>query len=148
LVIHNLGVIFISLPSSHFFSIPRSTDRETKSNQPSFHSQSQTTKPSNPVHLPTKMAQRTPSPLPGHGPSTSRTVTQQHPHQTQTQTLQPTLRLRGASISTAEYIPQQEQQTLEDCESEDRRIRWADDVIDNEGMGKKSSKGMCVFLSS
>jgi hypothetical protein len=23
-----------------------------------------------------------------------------------------------------------------------RRIRWADDVIDNEGMGKKSSKGV------
>lgn len=24
---------------------------------------------------------------------------------------------------------------------EDRRIRWAEDVIDNEGMGKKTSKG-------
>ena len=26
--------------------------------------------------------------------------------------------------------------------SEGRRIQWAEDVIDNEGMGKKSSKGM------
>lgn len=25
--------------------------------------------------------------------------------------------------------------------SEQRRIQWAEDVIDNEGMGKKSSKG-------
>ncbi len=24
---------------------------------------------------------------------------------------------------------------------EDRRIRWAEDVVDNEGMGKKTSKG-------
>jgi len=26
-----------------------------------------------------------------------------------------------------------------------RRIRWADDVIDNEGMGKKSSKVCCIY---
>ena len=29
--------------------------------------------------------------------------------------------------------------------SEGRRIQWAEDVIDNEGMGKKSSKGMFSF---
>jgi len=29
--------------------------------------------------------------------------------------------------------------------SEGRRIQWAEDVIDNEGMGKKSSKGMFPF---
>jgi protein phosphatase 1 regulatory subunit 11 len=30
--------------------------------------------------------------------------------------------------------------------SERRRIQWAEDVIDNEGMGKKKSKGMlCGF---
>lgn len=34
-----------------------------------------------------------------------------------------TLRLRGASV-------------------EDRRVRWGADVIDNEGMGKKKSKGV------
>ena len=36
-----------------------------------------------------------------------------------------TLRLRGGPI-------------------EDRRVRWGQDVIDNEGMGKKSSKGTCL----
>jgi hypothetical protein len=35
--------------------------------------------------------------------------------------------------------------------SERRRIQWAEDVVDNEGMGKKSSKGMftstsCLYL--
>ena len=31
--------------------------------------------------------------------------------------------------------------------SDGRRIQWAEDVIDNEGMGKKSSKGAsCVLL--
>ena len=29
--------------------------------------------------------------------------------------------------------------------SEQRRIQWAEDVIDNEGMGKKSSKGVFAF---
>jgi len=29
--------------------------------------------------------------------------------------------------------------------SQRRRIRWADDVIDNEGMGKKSSKVCCIY---
>jgi hypothetical protein len=28
--------------------------------------------------------------------------------------------------------------------SERRHIQWAEDVVDNEGMGKKSSKGMLV----
>jgi protein phosphatase 1 regulatory subunit 11 len=30
--------------------------------------------------------------------------------------------------------------------AEQRRIQWAQDVVDNEGMGKKSSKGMFLFL--
>ncbi|THX25565.1 hypothetical protein D6D10_09884 [Aureobasidium pullulans] len=29
--------------------------------------------------------------------------------------------------------------------SERRRIQWAEDVIDNEGMGKKSSKVCCIY---
>ncbi|KAF2846351.1 hypothetical protein T440DRAFT_471995 [Plenodomus tracheiphilus IPT5] len=29
--------------------------------------------------------------------------------------------------------------------AEQRRIQWADDVIDNEGMGKKSSKVCCIY---
>ena len=36
-----------------------------------------------------------------------------------------TLRLRGAS-------------------TDDRRVMWAEDVIDNEGMGKKKSKGVNI----
>jgi protein phosphatase 1 regulatory subunit 11 len=28
---------------------------------------------------------------------------------------------------------------------EERHIAWAEDVIDNENMGKKSSKGMCLL---
>lgn len=42
-----------------------------------------------------------------------------------------TLRLRAASDAEREQEP-----------SNQRRIQWADDVIDNEGMGKKSSKGV------
>lgn len=30
-------------------------------------------------------------------------------------------------------------------ESEGRRIQWAEDVIDNEGMGKKKSKVCCIY---
>ncbi|KAF2100806.1 hypothetical protein NA57DRAFT_74403 [Rhizodiscina lignyota] len=40
-----------------------------------------------------------------------------------------TLRLRAESISPAE----------------ERHIQWAEDVIDNEGMGKKSSKVCCIY---
>jgi protein phosphatase 1 regulatory subunit 11 len=29
--------------------------------------------------------------------------------------------------------------------SESRHIQWAEDVIDNEGMGKKSSKVCCIY---
>ncbi|EEP80855.1 predicted protein [Uncinocarpus reesii 1704] len=39
-----------------------------------------------------------------------------------------TLRLRGDATTTQENPP------------EPRRIRWAEDVVDNEGQGKKSSK--------
>lgn len=31
--------------------------------------------------------------------------------------------------------------------AEARHIQWAEDVIDNEGMGKKSSKGMMIMVS-
>lgn len=30
-------------------------------------------------------------------------------------------------------------------ESEARRIQWAEDVVDNEGMGKKKSKVCCIY---
>jgi Protein phosphatase inhibitor. len=46
----------------------------------------------------------------------------------------PTLRLRAeAPTDTSEAT------------SSSRRIRWSEDVVDNEGMGKKSSKGMDLF---
>jgi len=41
-----------------------------------------------------------------------------------------TLRLRAEGVS-----PQED-------ESERRHVQWAEDVVNNEGMGKKSSKGM------
>ncbi|KAF2769652.1 hypothetical protein EJ03DRAFT_271840 [Teratosphaeria nubilosa] len=40
-----------------------------------------------------------------------------------------TLRLRGESAEP----------------EESPRVRWAEDVIDNEGMGKKSSKVCCIY---
>jgi hypothetical protein len=33
-------------------------------------------------------------------------------------------------------------------EIERRSITWVEDVVDNEGMGKKSSKGLCSALIS
>lgn len=30
--------------------------------------------------------------------------------------------------------------------TEQRHIQWAEDVVDNEGMGKKSSKGMSPYV--
>lgn len=47
-----------------------------------------------------------------------------------------TLRLRGEDTSIAPADP-----------SSARRIRWSEDVVDNEGMGKKSSKGEIRVLS-
>lgn len=49
----------------------------------------------------------------------------------------PTLRLRAEATPT-------ETDTSE-ATSSSRRIRWSEDVVDNEGMGKKSSKGMEQF---
>ncbi|KAI7157044.1 hypothetical protein KC349_g5917 [Hortaea werneckii] len=43
----------------------------------------------------------------------------------------PTLRLR------AEETPQQPEPS--------QHVRWAEDVVDNEGMGKKSSKVCCIY---
>lgn len=63
--------------------------------------------------------------------STSQTTTIRSPS---TRHQQPVLRLRGAMRSPGERT--------------DRRIQWAEDVIDNEGLGRKSSKGMPPSLSS
>ncbi|KAJ5466853.1 hypothetical protein N7475_004605 [Penicillium sp. IBT 31633x] len=46
-----------------------------------------------------------------------------------------TLRLRAEEAPTS---------TSEETSSA-RRIRWSEDVVDNEGMGKKSSKVCCIY---
>ncbi len=62
--------------------------------------------------------------------STTQTVTVAP---TETAAIQPTLRLRGAGEGE-----------MERTES-GRRIQWAEDVVDNEGLGRKSSKGAFYF---
>jgi protein phosphatase 1 regulatory subunit 11 len=47
------------------------------------------------------------------------------------QVRQPVLRLRGAETGVRNK----------------KRIQWAEDVIDNEGLGRKSSKGNALSLS-
>ncbi|KAF8863627.1 hypothetical protein BDZ45DRAFT_685860 [Acephala macrosclerotiorum] len=67
------------------------------------------------------------------GPASGQTQTQipvQGP-QTQTQT-QAVLHLRGAT-------------RVEESTATGRRIQWAEDVVDNEGMGKKKSKVCCIY---
>ncbi|KAJ5880551.1 Type 1 phosphatases regulator ypi1 [Penicillium subrubescens] len=51
-----------------------------------------------------------------------------------------TLRLTGTLRLRAEDTPDT---TAEPSPS--RRIRWSEDVVDNEGMGKKSSKVCCIY---
>lgn len=47
-----------------------------------------------------------------------------------------TLRLRAEPV---------QDQSSQSSSEDGRRIRWSDDVIDNEGMGKKSSKVCCIY---
>lgn len=53
---------------------------------------------------------------------------------------QAVLHLRGATR-------EQERELVEDGESSRarRRIKWAEDVIDNEGLGRKKSKVCCIY---
>lgn len=71
----------------------------------------------------------------GSGSRGGQTQFQSSAPRTLTTTVAPqaVLRLRGA--------PREEIQGNGDG-SERRRIQWAEDVIDNEGMGKKKSKGI------
>ncbi|KOS40084.1 hypothetical protein ACN38_g9074 [Penicillium nordicum] len=66
------------------------------------------------------------------GSNTLRTATESSQDST---THIPTLRLR------AEETPTDTSETT----SSSRRIRWSEDVVDNEGMGKKSSKVCCIY---
>lgn len=59
-----------------------------------------------------------------------------------TQVVTGTLRLRGERLANSTTQQQGEQR------ASGRRIRWGEDVIDNEGMGKKNSKGKGGFTAS
>jgi len=60
--------------------------------------------------------------------SQSQTQTQRPPI---LQTRQPVLHLRGAVRSPGERT--------------EARVQWAEDVVDNEGLGRKSSKVCCIY---
>jgi len=59
-----------------------------------------------------------------------------------TQVVTGTLRLRGERLANSTTQQQGEQR------ASGRRIRWGEDVIDNEGMGKKNSKVCCIYHKS
>ena len=75
-------------------------------------------------------------------PSTVTQVESRNPQSLETDLSHPrvtgTLRLRGEQAEVGS--------SSEERESRDRRIRWAEDVVDNEGLGKKSSKGQQVLF--
>ena len=81
-----------------------------------------------------------------HPPTSQRTAAAGGPTQTQTHTVplrirpqQAVLRLRGAS---SQQVGDEEEESLESGKKRRQRIQWAEDVIDNEGLGRKKSKGM------
>jgi protein phosphatase 1 regulatory subunit 11 len=65
------------------------------------------------------------------GPASGQTQMQSQAPETQT-TTQAVLHLRGAERGS---------ENIQGGETR-RRIQWAEDVVDNEGMGKKKSKGL------
>lgn len=58
--------------------------------------------------------------------------------QTQTR-VQPILHLRGAPSGTSSEVE------TTGSTGNGRRIQWASDVVDNEGMGRKKSKVCCIY---
>jgi protein phosphatase 1 regulatory subunit 11 len=73
----------------------------------------------------------------GGGQTQTRVPAEAAPAVTTLVPTQTVLHLRGATM----------QQEAEQ-EVERRSITWAEDVVDNEGMGRKSSKGLCSRLPS
>ncbi|PYI04841.1 type 1 phosphatases regulator ypi1 [Aspergillus sclerotiicarbonarius CBS 121057] len=63
--------------------------------------------------------------------------TEGHPNDSSAVLVSTTLRLRAGNAPSTRAINQDE--------STSRHIRWSEDVIDNEGMGKKSSKVCCIY---
>ncbi|KAK3304506.1 phosphatase inhibitor-domain-containing protein [Chaetomium strumarium] len=72
------------------------------------------------------MASLTPQQLPQPAPTRTETATPSTAQQTQTQP-QAILRLRGARAPSS------------------RKVKWREDVIDNEGLNKKKSKVCCIY---
>jgi hypothetical protein len=62
-------------------------------------------------------------------------TTTESPQDSPTAHIPTTLRLRAEEAPT----------DTSEATSSSRRIRWSEDVVDNEGMGKKSSKGMVLI---
>ncbi|CAD6447331.1 ac3f78c5-1ce7-4abb-b5da-2deffa938671 [Sclerotinia trifoliorum] len=60
--------------------------------------------------------------------------------QSQTHTSAPVLRLRGESTGEIESSTDGERGL-----GRGRRIQWAEDVVDNEGLGRKKSKVCCIY---
>ncbi|KAK9854085.1 hypothetical protein MYU51_004817 [Penicillium brevicompactum] len=67
----------------------------------------------------------------------SRTRQPQNPQQTATEAHEPSVAIPTTLRLRAEEAPE--------ATSSSRRIRWSEDVVDNEGMGKKSSKVCCIY---
>ncbi|OKL60350.1 hypothetical protein UA08_04369 [Talaromyces atroroseus] len=68
---------------------------------------------------------------------TGSTTTEEEPS---TATLPRTLRLRGES-----EVTDTDSSSLEQQSANSRRVRWDENVVNNEGMGKKSSKVCCIY---
>jgi hypothetical protein len=81
--------------------------------------------------------------VPGGGGQTHLQTPATGPQTTIQAPRQAVLRLRGATR-------EQERDAMEQGESSRarRRIKWAEDVIDNEGLGRKKSKGSCLAHTS
>ncbi|KAJ5458940.1 hypothetical protein N7530_010884 [Penicillium desertorum] len=62
-------------------------------------------------------------------------TTTESPQDSPTAHIPTTLRLRAEEAPT----------DTSEATSSSRRIRWSEDVVDNEGMGKKSSKVCCIY---
>ena len=58
---------------------------------------------------------------------------------------QPTTTVTATSVSSPPSSGGNVSRTLRlrASPADTRHIQWAEDVVDNEGMGKKSSKGLC-----